>query len=122
MIGDPNDKAVIECFKRFATLMVSSAVNELATWLAQEKMYPNGIEDLKAEAERTGKPYKSLYMYYYLAEERGRRALRFLADDVYLGIFTSFTSEECISFARRKSEMIIENDAVGKRIQMKTRQ
>ncbi len=111
---------LIDCYKRLALVIVASAVNEYAAWLAQQELYPRGMEDIRIEASQTGKRASSLYSNYLKAQEQGNRAYKFLTDEAYIGNFTTYTSDELISFAKRKAKFLADDHRAGKKTILKT--
>lgn len=97
------------CYRKLADTLVTSAVNDMANWYAQQDLYPNGIKDVERVAKEKGKSIELMTHRYYMAQFRADEAMTFLGNEPYLAIFTSYTAEELLSFARRKSVYMLED-------------
>lgn len=111
--------ANVEGCKRLSVIVVASAVNEYASWLAQKELFPRGIKDIRVYAKKTGKKLEPLCNYYIRSQQEGEFAYKFLKSP-YAQVWTSYTADELLSFARRKSEILKQYYLEGKRIVLRS--
>lgn len=109
----------VEGCKRLAVIVVASAVNDYASWLAQQSLFPQGIKDIRAYAKESGRKLEPMCNYYLRAQQEGEFAYNFLRSP-YAQVWTSYNAEELLSFARRKSETLKEHYLLGKHIVLRS--
>ena len=116
------DKDIARCYENLANAIIVSAINDYVTWKVQEHFYPGDkeMELITAEAEGNKKKINLIKYRHYQVTCRGMEAKHFLESPVRTRMFTNFTSEELMSFARKKVEYAIE-DLADKGIQHKFR-
>lgn len=111
--------ANVEGCKRLSVIVVASAVNEYASWLAQKELFPRGVKDIRVYAKKNNKKLEPLCNYYIRAQREGEFAYNFLKSP-YAQVWTSYTADELLSFARRKSEILKQYYLEGKRIVLRS--
>ena len=104
------EKEICIAYANLANAVIVSAINDYVNWKVQEYFYPplQEVELMREEAKGDVKRYNNIRVHHTIVLANGQQAERFLKRDESIKIFTSFSSEELLSFADRKVKMTIE--------------
>ena len=105
------DKDIVKCYENLANAIIVSAINDYVTWKVQEHFYPGDkeLELISQEAGGNKRKMTIIKCRHSQVVDRGMQAKHFLESPVRVRMFTNFTSEELMSFARKKVQYTIED-------------